>query len=136
MRLAILILLSWTALTGAALAQKTGYHCTVEGASERDWIQPVIFIATDSETNRVVVSDAAILGFNDGLPVEGKVVKDNAARTTFSWTVNMRSSSNQQVKMAYRATYLKASGKMNITAQPRGYDGLFNKLGTCKLRKL
>ncbi|MGP6085396.1 hypothetical protein [Antarctobacter jejuensis] len=136
MRLAILTLLSWAALSGAAFAQKTGYHCTVKGASEREWIQPVIFIARDSETDRVVVSDAAILGFNGGVPVEGKLVKDNAARTTFSWIVEMRSAANQRVKMSYRATYLKSSGKMNITAQPRGYEGMFNRMGTCKVSKL
>lgn len=136
MRLLTLTVMIWAAFAGGAVAQKTGFHCTFNGARDRDWIQPLIFIAMDTETDRVVVSDAAILGFNDGVPVEGRLVKDNASRITFSWKVDMRSNANQPVTMAFRATYLKSSGKVNVTARPRGFEGMFNRLGTCTVRKL
>ena len=136
MRRAILTALFWVALCGGAQAQKAGYKCTFDGASERNWIQPLIFIAIDRETDRVVVSDAAILGANDGVPVEGRLVTDNAARITFSWTVRRRSASHQRVEMDYRATYLKASGRVNVTAMPRGQEGLFSRGGVCMVGNL
>lgn len=136
MRYAFLTASLWVALSGAAQAQMTSYQCTLKGTSERQWIQPLIFIATDSDTDRVVVSDAAILGFNEGVPVEGKLVKENAARITFSWQLEMRSADNQRVRMRYRATYVKSNGKINVTAQPTGYEGIFNRGGTCTIKPL
>ena len=128
--------LLWTALCGAAAAEKTAYQCAINGTSGRQWIQPLIFFALDRAIDRVVVSDASILGFNDGVPVEGTLVRDNAARVTVSWELDMRSSSNQTVRMNYRATFLKANGKVNVSARPLGYEGLFSQAGTCTVTKL
>lgn len=136
MRIALLTLLLWTALGGAAEAQKTGYKCTFTGAKERDWIQPLIFFGVDRDIARVVVSDPAILGLTGGVPVEGTLVQDNATRVTFAWTITARSSMNQRVRMDYRATYLKASGKVNVTARPLGREGLYNRAGTCIVQDL
>ncbi|WP_323772066.1 hypothetical protein [Antarctobacter sp.] len=132
----ILSVLFWTITCGAALAEKTAYQCVITGASGRQWIQPLIFIALDRASDRVVVSDAAILGYNDGVPVEGRLVRDNAARVTVAWELDMRSTSNQTVRMAYRATYLKANGKVNVSARPIGFEGQFSRAGTCKVTKL
>lgn len=131
MRTVLLTLLLWAALGGTAEAQKLGYKCTFEGARERDWIQPLIFFGLDRDSSRVVVSDPAILGLNGGVPIEGRLVQDTAARVTFAWSVETRSASNQRVRMDYRATYLKASGKVNVTARPRGQEGLFSRAGVC-----
>lgn len=136
MRHIILSGLFWAALCGAAAAEKIAYQCDIAGTSGRQWIQPLIFFALDRATDRVVVSDAAILAFNDGVPVEGTLVRDNAARITVSWELNMRSASNQRVRMAYRATYLKAAGKVNISARPQGFETLLSRAGTCKVTKL
>ncbi|MBV7392679.1 hypothetical protein [Mameliella sediminis] len=136
MRRLFLTCLAWMALAGAAAAEKTAYQCFIRGTSERQWIQPLIFIALDRAIDRVVVSDASILGFNDGVPVEGALIKDNKARLTVSWQLQMRSASNQRVDMAYRATFLKSTGKVNVTARPLGREGLFNRSGTCTVTKL
>jgi hypothetical protein len=136
MRRTILTALIWVALGGAAQAEKVGYQCAITGALDGQWIQPLIFIAIDRKTDRVIVSDAAILVFNDGVPVDGRVIKENAARITFGWQVEMQSSANQRVKMDYRATYVKSSGKVNVSAHPRGYEGFFNRGGTCKVKPL
>jgi hypothetical protein len=136
MRRTILTALIWAALCGAAQAQKTGYHCTIRGATDRGLIQPLIFIAIDHAIDRVIVSDAAILGVNDGVPVEGVLVADNAARITVAWTVERRSASTQRVRTDFRATYLKASGEVNVTAQPQRHDGFFNRGGTCTVKNL
>ncbi|SNS76535.1 hypothetical protein [Antarctobacter heliothermus] len=136
MRRTILSGLLWTALCGAASAEMTAYQCAIRGTSGRQWIQPLIFIALDRATDRVVVSDASILGFNNGVPVEGTLVRDNAARVTVAWELELRSASNQTVRMDYRATYLKATGKVNVSARPQGYEDLFNRAGTCTVTKL
>ncbi|SMX36787.1 hypothetical protein [Maliponia aquimaris] len=136
MRTVLLTLLLWAALGGAAEAQKTGFKCTFEGAKDRDWIQPLIFFGLDRAIDRVVVSDPAILGLNGGVPLEGRLVQDNAARVTFAWSLETRSASNQRVRMDYRATYLKASGKVNVTARPLGLEGVYNRAGTCIVQDL
>lgn len=136
MRRAILTAIFCVALAGAAGAETTGYQCRINGTTERDWIQPLIFIGLDSATDRVVVSDPAILGVNGGVPVEGQLVKDNAARTTFAWTLTARSRHDRRVVMGYRATYLKASGRFNVTARSAAHDRVFTRLGRCTVRKL
>ncbi|WP_300442790.1 hypothetical protein [uncultured Mameliella sp.] len=136
MRRLILSGLFWAALSGGAVAEKMAYHCRIDGTSERQWIQPVIFIALDRAIDRVVISDASILGVNDGVPVEGTLVRDNSSRLTVSWELELRSTGNRRVLLDYRATFLKASGKVNVTAQPREKGALFNRSGSCLATKL
>jgi hypothetical protein len=136
MRRLILSALFVAALSGGAAAEKMAYHCRIDGTSERQWIQPVIFIALDRAIDRVVVSDASILVFNDGVPVEGQLVRDNSSRVTVSWELEVLSSGNRRLLLDYRATFLKASGKVNVTAQPRGKGTLFNRAGNCLPTKL
>lgn len=131
MRTVLLTLMLWAALGGAVEAQKTGYKCTFKGAKERDWIQPLIFFGLDRVTSRVVVSDPAILGLNGGVPVEGRLLQDNAARVTFAWTLDARPARSRWVRMDYRATYLKASGTVNVTARSQDDEGVISRTGRC-----
>ena len=130
------ILFLWVVLAGPLPAQTTGYQCNIRGTSDGSWIQPLIFIGLDRETDRVVISDLGILAANDGVPVEGAMVVDNAARTTFAWRLVLRSPFNQGVTVAYRATYLKDSGKVNIAARSHGADAPVTRAGTCKVREI
>jgi hypothetical protein len=117
-------------------AQTRTYECTIRGTKERSWIQPLIFFAYDTKEGRVIVSDPAILGFNDGQPVEGTLVADNARRITVKWSLDMISASQQRVTMDYRATYVKGTQAVNVIAQPRHFSGNFNAGGTCKAGQL
>lgn len=121
----------WLATGGAAWAQKTAYQCAIDGTSDRQVIQPVIFFALDRAIDRVVVSDASILASNNGVPVEGRLIKDNAARVTVAWSLTLRAAGLPRQRLSYRATYLKATGKVNVSARTRVSDGVFNKAGTC-----
>lgn len=128
--------LSLALFANAAHAVTRTYECTIRNAKERSWIQPVIFFAHDESSGRVVVSDPAILGFNDGQPAEGKLVTNNAKRITVKWSLDMRSSGNQKVTMNYRATYVKGTGAVNVSATPKHFSNTFNAGGTCKVGQL
>jgi hypothetical protein len=131
----LILAIGTCALAVAGQADTLAYRCTMTGATARDWIQPLIFILHDTESGRVVASDPLILAFNDGHPVEGRLLVDNAARITFAWDVEvvLRVS---PVRLLYRATFLKASGQLSVSVSARGRDGQMNGLGTCVVAPL
>lgn len=132
----LLVVLSLSCLTVPAHAQTRTFECSIKGTQARSWIQSLIFIAYDASSDRVVVSDPAILQFNGGQPVEGSLVTENARRITFKWSVDMVSASKQRLTMNYRATYVKGTGAVNVTAQPKHFSNIFNAGGTCKVGQL
>lgn len=84
----------------------------------------------------MVVSDPVILHFNDRKPLAGRVAVDNKARITFAWDVVAKDRSGQRTTMKYRATYLKASGKLSISAKPLGYENNFVGGGRCEKKPI
>ncbi len=116
-------------------AETISYQCAIKGAKPNDWIQPLIFIAHDTDSGRIVASDAVVLGFNDGQPVDARLVTENAARITFAWAVDvvLRVS---PIEMGYRATILKPSNEISVLAQPRGYENNYTARGTCEVKPL
>ena len=123
------------ATTVSASAEKVAYKCSIDGARQDEWIQPLIFVAHDRESGRVVVSDALILGVNEGQPAEGKVAKDNGARTTFVWSVDVTLQVTP-VRMEYRGTFVKSTGRFSVVANPRGYENNFTRGGRCDVSRL
>lgn len=109
------------------------YVCDVRGYNARGWIPEVIFIGHDRDSGRIVVSDPLILYFNDSQPVTARIATENAHRITFVWTLPLSAQSHMPVtRMLYRATYLKATQEMRISATPAGIDTVFTGFGTCK----
>lgn len=128
-------LLLSVALAAPAVGETLGYRCSIKRVKSNDWIQPLIFIAHDTVTNRIVASDAVILAYNDGQPVEARLVANNTARVTFAWTVEAVLQASP-VEISYRATYLKRSGKVNVFAQALGFNSNFNAGGTCEVKPI
>lgn len=125
---------------GAPGAQAAGkdvvaYKCTISGAGEYDWIQPLIFIAHNRTDNIVSVTDPLILGVNDGVPAVGRVTTDNAKRTTFAWEVDV-TLRKSPITFRYRATYVKADGSVQVSAMPERNSRNFSNGGTCAMEKL
>ncbi|WP_425074496.1 hypothetical protein [Sagittula sp. S175] len=116
-----------------ASAETVAYKCNVRGAGEYDWIQPLIFIAHDRLSGRVVVSDAMILAFNDGQPVEGRLDVDNARRTTFTWKVKVILQASP-VTLSYRGTYIKGSGEFSVLGSIPGET--MTRGGVCQVDRL
>lgn len=121
------------ALATPAVAQTT-YNCSLKNAGSTNWIPPVLFIGHDPAANRVVVSDPYILHFNDRQPVEGKVDTENAKRVTFVWELKARDDRGQSARIVYRATWVKANKRMNITATALGYESAIQGHGTCEVK--
>lgn len=120
-----------------AQADGVGYQCKVAiSAQQGRWVPEFVFIGYKPDENRVIISDPIILFFNDRQPVEGKLETDSATRLSVTWRLETKSGSGQFVRMAYRATVFKATGKLSISAKPLGYENVFTGRGTCEMRKL
>lgn len=122
---------------GEVSAENYGYECRVKTASAQlGWLPEFLFIGHDVDKEEVTVSDPIILRYNSRKPVRGKLVRDNASRSTFAWEVKTRDRSGQRATIKYRATYLKASGKLSISANPLGYGNNFVGGGRCERKPI
>lgn len=109
-----------------------GYLCRIHVPYSQRWIPPVLFIAHDPETGRVIISDPIALSYNFGLPVLGKVASDSTRRISFTWDYPVGSGAQQTRRMLYRAGFDKRSGEVVVTAIPAGFDRVFQADGICE----
>lgn len=116
-------------------AAQVTYICKLSSAQSKSWIPDVLFIGHDDAKKRVVVSDPIVLYFNDRQPVEGRVSVDNSKRITFAWDYIAKDSKGQRAKMLFRATWVKATQQMKVTATASGYGNGSVGSGTCDRAK-
>ncbi|ETX29559.1 hypothetical protein [Roseivivax isoporae] len=108
--------------------------CELRQYGGGNWIPEALFIGREVGAETAIVSDTVVLQFNAG-PVGARVAADNAARTTYVWSIAVRDRGGTYApSMLYRATYLKATGRMEISATPAGFDTRFQGGGTCQRR--
>ncbi|WP_226621600.1 hypothetical protein [Alloyangia pacifica] len=117
-------------------ATSVGYLCQLRVAYSQRWVPPILFIAHDPETGRVVISDPVALYHNGGLPVRGKVASETERRISFTWDYPVGVNAQQTRRMLYRAGIDKASGRVTVTAIPAGFDSLFQADGRCEVQPL
>jgi hypothetical protein len=122
------------ALSHAAFAAPVTYTCALDVARANNWIPTQLVIQHDAETGRVIVNDPIIVAMV-GQPLEGKVDIDNAKRITFLWELpKVKNRSGQFTpRFLYRATYLKATTVVSVSAQPAGYPNSFEARGNCTI---
>ncbi len=112
------------------------YECKIGNTrSQGNWLPKVLFIGHNHTEKKVIVSDPIILHFNDRQPIEGRVSTDNSKRITFTWNLQTKVRS-QTAKIAYRATYMKATGRLNISGSPLGYSNRYTSSGTCDVKPM
>ncbi|NDV51831.1 MULTISPECIES: hypothetical protein [unclassified Salipiger] len=116
--------------------QSVGYLCQLDVPYSQRWVPPILFIAHDPETGRVVISDPIALFHNAGLPVLGKRASETADRISFTWSYPVGVNAQQTRKMLYRASIDKASGRATVTAIPAGFDSVFQADGRCEAQPL
>lgn len=116
--------------------QSVGYLCQLDVPYSQRWVPPILFIAHDPETGRVVISDPIALFHNAGLPVLGKRASESADRISFTWNYPVGVNAQQTRKMLYRASIDKASGRATVTAIPAGFDSVFQADGRCEAQPL
>ena len=115
----------------AGAASAALYECDIDPKSH-NWLPTKLLVSHTARSKTATVNDPIIQHYNKK-PMGARVKHDNDKRITFGWTVKTISPSGQRANMVYRATYLKASGKLSINAQPNGYSNKFSASGTCKV---
>ena len=97
------------------------------------YITEVYAIEHDTAAGKATVADGLIMYVFDA-PIAAKVADDTEKKTAFSWNVQLTNSASQQVKMQFRATYFKETGKFTVRAAPGGaYSNDFEGRGACKV---
>ncbi|MCX7289212.1 MAG: hypothetical protein NTW20_17155 [Rhodobacterales bacterium] len=97
------------------------------------YITEVYAIQYDEAAGKALVADGLIMYVFDA-PIPAKVADDTAKKLVFSWTVQLTNSSAQQLKMQFRASYFKETGKFTVRASPGGaYSNDFEGRGSCKI---
>lgn len=118
-------------IAAPADARNNVYKCEMKG-QDRGWLPKTFVIAHSDGAKSAMVNGPVIHHFH-GKPVSARVSGENDKKVTFKWRVNGRDTRGQIVKWQYRATYLKASGKVSMVASPLGYVGPLNGGGTCTI---
>lgn len=120
---------------GAATAKTTVYDCAINDRANTGWIPTQLIIAEDTGTGDILISDPIGYYYNDGKPLPGKIAVQNGKRITYAWTLKgVKNRAGQYApNFSFRATYLKAGGKMSVTSKPLGYTNTFKGTGTCKV---
>lgn len=124
------------AMVGGA-AQAETFICQVKSDGvDTGWIAKTIAINVDDKTSTVLVSDSVIVYFNKK-PVTGRLSYSSDKRLTVTWEVRGTKDDKSQnvARFMYRATILRPSNKVMVSAQPSGYHNSFSGRGRCKIRK-
>lgn len=106
------------------------WECRIDQHAENgNWIMDQIVVAR--KDGKAFVLDG-LIQHHLGVPVEAKIDTDNASRTTYSWSLKTKSSSNQNVTMRYRLTIMKGDLSASAVAAPGRYAQTFTARGRCR----
>lgn len=121
-------------LATSVFAANVTYLCNLKVPYANGWVPEQIVIVHNTANGEVVVNDPIIHHYF-GAPVKGKVQTDNDKRITFRWDLKgIRNSLGQYAPtFVYRASILKASKKVWVTAEPIAYSDNFSAGGTCSI---
>ena len=116
----------------SALAETNIYKCTILNA-DGSWIPETLQLSHDIETGDILVIDPIINHFNDQKPLSASVSVDNSKRTSYGWTLRgVKNASGQYAPaFVFRATIMKADGRLRMTSQPQRYVDTFTGSGRC-----
>jgi hypothetical protein len=134
--------LRWFAVTfcvglsvASASTARTIYECQIEQRGpNRGWLPEVVVVAYEPGADEVQVSDPMIQ-YVHGKPIAVKVKKDSDARLSLSWKLVLPSTSQDELRLTFDFSILKAERRARIKATPHGYDNTFDSQGTCKVLK-
>lgn len=106
------------------------YDCRFTKGSDRKWVAPQIIILREDGAKTATVSDGLIIEF-EGKPLTAKVILDGKRRLVFEWKLHIKDNSNNTAVMTYTASMEKATGKVDVRANPYAYDNNFTRSGKC-----
>lgn len=105
------------------------YDCKLN-VDNRGYIAEHIVFALDTASGAIRVDDG-VIEYYAHKPADAVVTGNDAKTITFTWGVFMTNSKAQSTKMAYRATYFRSGGILDVTGRPAGYPNDFSGRGTC-----
>jgi hypothetical protein len=119
--------------TVASTAQALTLECRVSDLSRGGgYVTELYVFQYDEAAGKALAADGWIMEQFDA-PIPAKVTDDTAKKLVFSWSLKMKSSSSQLLKMSYRASYFRDTGKFTVRASPGGaYSNDFEGRGSCK----
>ena len=122
-------------LSAPTLAATTIYECQIKKARSGDWIPETLFLAHDTTTGEVLVSDPIIFYYNEERPLPAEMEVENAKRTTFRWRLQqvVNRSGQRAVDFRFRATFFTRNNSIVVTSQPAGFSNTFRGKGACTL---
>lgn len=127
------IILATVLTMGALPLQASVLDCTINaGASQNGFITDRYIFEVDEAAGKATALDGAIQQINGG-PIDAKL-SANDKKLGVTWTLKMKATTGQVIRMMYRASYVKATRAVQISAMPGGGDfaGGFNARGSCK----
>lgn len=114
-------------LPALAAAAPTRMYCEIT-KNEGAFANQIFF---EIEDGTVQVVDGIILN-EKRKPIAANVREDSAKKLTVSWDLMLTNNRGQQTKMVYRASLLKPSNRIVLTAKPHGYSNNFTARGRCQ----
>lgn len=118
--------------SASALQAKT-FDCRIT-KSNANYVPERLIIQYNENTGEVTINDPVVQHFL-GRPTNGEVVAENGKRTTFKWSINgTKTSVQQNVNLRYRATIMKGSNRLALSAKPLGYTNNWRGDGACKIK--
>lgn len=111
------------------LAAADTYECKLAREAS-GYVPQVFYFGIEAGATTAKVDDGIIEYFNKS-PMDAPVTKDTDAVLKFNWAVLMINGSGQRTKMAYKATFFRADGSIDIFARPAGYGNDFSSRGSC-----
>jgi hypothetical protein len=122
--------LALVTLAGGASAAPTAWTCAIDTRGV-GWIPEHLVLVHEAGGERVAVSDPLILYFL-GAPVDARMAVENGRRLTAAWELRVESADGVDARMSYRATIVKGSGRVVVTATPLGFANRFEGRGRCR----
>ena len=101
--------------------------------TRHNWVARALVLAHEPGAKSAIVADDIGMYFT-GKPATARISSDDSRRLRFSWKVPKVTDGrgNLVPAMIYRATLMRSSGRIQVSAQPLGYSARFNGRGTCQ----
>lgn len=105
-----------------------------EVGNNMGYLPLVVVIAREPGSDTALVVDPIIQSEKGG-PIEVKISAENDAKLSLSWSIMLKSLTNDYIKMAYRVSIQKSSLSASLSGRPQGFSNNFTAQGTCKRTK-
>lgn len=113
-------------------ASADAMHCQMAvKAADDGFIADDIVVLREGNANEVLVLDGLINNYNQGQPVQGKVIEDSKSKLVVSWNLKVHVSGSS-ASIRYRLSMKKSDNKATVTAAALGFVNQYSTTGVCQ----